>query len=437
MCFVIIKILLFLLQLTIQSRESLFMRHTQISDEQYMVRTRLAYILTRILDTPFWSLYNLLPIILFKDLKASPYQLGLLIALKPLVSLLSSYWSTRVQRYPNKILSSIFYGRFLAYLPFLLFPFIHSIWYFIFSFGFYMFLQVGMVPAWMELLKQNLPSTIRDKVFSYTQIFGYLGGGLLPFLLGWVLDEWPGIWRWMFPGVAIVALTAYYWQSFILVRPFDTSDKTVGEVSHPLIHPWKSAWELLKKRPDFAHFQLGFMLIGSGLMIIQPTLPVFFVDKLNLSFTEMGVAITLCKGIGFACSSSLWVRLMQKIDLFHFGSIIAAIAVVFPLLLLAAQTQVVWLYVAYLIYGFMQAGNELSWNLSGPMFAKKENSSPFSTVNIIAVGVRGIFVPLLGAYFLEQFGSLTVIIISGLLFLLASIRMALYSRNYMVFPLSN
>ena len=175
------------------------------------------------------------------------------------------------------------------------------------------------------------------------------------------------------------------------------------------------------------------MLIGSGLMIIQPTLPIFFVEKLNLTFTEMGVAITLCKGIGFACSSSMWVRMMKKVNIFYFGAVIAALAVIFPLFLVAAQWQLIWLYVAYLLYGCMQSGNELSWNLSGPIFAQNENSSPFSTVNVIAVGVRGIFVPLIGAYLLAQFGALTVLFASGMLCLLASVRMAIYSHHSSTF----
>ena len=295
-----------------------------------------------------------------------------------------------------------------------------------------MFLQVGMAPAWMELLRQNLPAENRDKIFSYTQVFGYLGGGLLPFLIGWMLDEWTQSWRWMFPIAAIIGWSAHFWQKSILFQNLQPPPEPIK--SHPLLHPWKSAWDLLKKRPDFANFQAGFMLIGSGLMIIQPTLPIFFVEKLNLTFTEMGVAITLCKGIGFACSSSMWVRLIKKGDLFYFGSIIAALAMIFPLFLVAAQVQIIWLYVAYLLYGFMQSGNELSWNLSGPIFAKNENSSPFSTVNVIAVGVRGIFVPLLGAYLLEQFGSLTVILLSVSLCFLASVRMAFFSSRQSALP---
>lgn len=404
------------------------MDHPQSSSDPFLKRTKSAYLWTRVLDTPFWGLFNLLPFILYKDLHATPFQLGLIITLKPLVSILSSYWASRAQRQPGKVVSSLLYGRWLAYLPFFAFPFIHSPWYLIGCFGFYMFFQVGMMPSWMELLKQNLPAETREKVFSYTQAFGYLGGGLLPFVIGWMLDEWFEAWRWMFPIAALMGLSAFLWQRRILVRSTpNNAEKT--EQFHPLVHPWKSSWNLLKRRPDFAKFQIGFMLIGSGLMIIQPTLPVFFVDNLHLSYMEMGVAITLCKGVGFACSSPFWVKWMQKVNLFQFGSMIALLAALFPVLLVAAQTQMLWLYLAYLTYGFMQSGNELSWNMSGPIFAKNDDSTPYSTVNVIAVGVRGIFVPTLGAFCLSEFGSLAVIAISGILFVLAAIRMGFYNRQ--------
>jgi len=406
------------------------MDHVNEKADSTWNQTALAYLLTRVLDTPFWGLFNLIPFILYKDLHATPFQLALVISLKPLVSILSSYWSSKAQHLSNGVRLSLFCGRWLAYIPFLALPFVHSSWYLIACFGVYMFLQMGMMPAWMELLNQRLSPPVRDKVFSYAQAFGYLGGGLLPFLLGWMLDEWFQAWRWMFPIAALFGLSAFFWQRRILVFLHKVPPTSASKNSlHSLIRPWINSWKLLKRRPDFAKFQMGFMWIGCGLMIIQPTLPVFFVDSLHLSYTEMGVAITLCKGIGFALSSPFWVRWLQRVNFFYFGSIIAGLAVLFMALLVTAQAEILWLYIAYLIYGLMQAGNELSWNMSGPIFAKNEDSSPYSTVNVIAIGVRGIFIPSIGAFCLAQFGSLTVIAISALLCLVAALKMMVYSQE--------
>jgi MFS family permease len=391
---------------------------------EFLFSTRSAYIWTRLLDTPFWGLFNLIPLILYKDLHATPLQLAVIITLKPLVSILSSYWSAYYHKKQRQLVPGILLARVMAFLPFLLIPFFYHPWYLISVFGLFMFLQMGMMPAWMELLKQNLPAAQRDKVFSYMQAFGYLGGGLLPFALGWALDEWAFAWRLMFPIVALIGLSSLFWQISIKVKPTTPQSDPIIK-SHLLLSPWKSAWKVLYHNRSFAKFQAGFMLIGSGLMIIQPVLPVFFVDQLNLSYTEVGVAITLCKGIGFALGSPIWLKSIQSINIFLFGSIVAILAMFFPIFLILAKFQTSWLFLAYLLYGLMQAGNELSWNMSGPIFAgKEEDSSPFSSVNVMAVGIRGLFIPSIGALCLSQFGSSAVILVSGFLCLLASIKMA-------------
>ncbi len=398
----------------------------------FLNRTCWGYVSTRVLDTPFWAIYNMLPFILYKDLHATPLQLAAVITLKPLSSLFSMYWSASIDKRQDRLVSNIIWARVLGYLPFFLFPFISNPWFFIAAFGFYMTLTLGIVPAWMEILKQNIPSVMRERVFSYTQAFGYMGGGLLPFILGWLLDSHYQAWRWIFPLAATLSLTALLFQARIRIKPQDKQNSAPPpatlDVLNYLIKPWKNAWQLIRKHPDFLKFQIGFMLVGSGLMIIQPILPVFFVDVLNLSYTELALAITLCKGIGFALGSPLWAKWINRIDIYRFSSWITALGCLFPLFLILAKFHIAWLYVAYLSYGFMQSGNELNWNMSGPIFARDEDSSVFTSVNVLAVGLRGCFVPALGTFFCYLSNSVVVMLIGALLCMLATWRLALYGK---------
>jgi hypothetical protein len=403
-------------------------------NNSYLKRTRLAYVATRILDTPFWAIYNMLPFILYKDLHATPFQLAVIITLKPLVSLLSMYWSATVNKRRDRLVSNILWARCLGYIPFFFFPFISNIWFFIASFGLYMMLAVGIVPAWMEILKLNIPTKARERVFSYTQAFGYMGGGLLPFLLGWLLDGYIQAWRWIFPLTASLAFFSFFFQYRILI-PLSIQQSSVNKMSFStsllegLLRPWKNAWELLWQRSDFRKFQIGFMIVGCGLMIMQPALPVFFVDVLNLSYMELAIALTFCKGVGFAIASPMWSRWIHHVDLYRFSSWISGLACLFPLCLILAKFHLFWLYIGYLGYGIMQSGNELTWNMSGPIFAKDEDSSLFSSVNVVAVGLRGCFVPTLGSLFCTLFNSSFVMFLGGILCLLATIRLSSYSKQ--------
>lgn len=397
------------------------MRH--LETQKTIKRMQWAYAGTRILDTPFWGIFNMLSVILYKDLHATPYQLAVFVALKPLVAIFSSHWSAWIARQSDTVIKKIVWARFLVLLPFL-FPLGQSPWFFIAASGMYMMVAYGISPIWMELLKVNVPKVSREKLFSYTQAFGYLGGGLLPFALGSLLDDYNEAWRWLFPIVAGLSLCATYFQLRIILAPGAFPEKEIPQKLHDhLLIPWRNAFDLLRQRRDFTKYQIGFMLVGCGLMIIQPALPIYFVDTLQLSYTEMAVALTLCKGIGFALGSPLWARWINRIDIFRFSSLIAALACLFPLALIFTQYQIALLYLGYLVYGFMQSGNELSWNMSGPIFAKESNSTTFSSINTMAIGVRGIFIPALAGFLISIWGTSAVLTLSGFLCLAATLKL--------------
>lgn len=394
--------------------------------------TRYAFVWTNILNAPFWAIFNMLPFILYKDMHATPLQVATIIALKPLVSLISLYWSALIEKRPDRLLSNVIWARLIGHLPFLFFPFIENVWFFVASFGFYMMLARGTVPAWMEILKQNIPQVSRERVFAVGSAFGYVGNALLPFVVGPLMDTYFQAWRWIFPAFAVISMAAIFIKARIPIQktaisPEDAARLTVRE---QLIQPWKSAWNLLKRRPDFRRYQLGFMLGGSGLIIIQPALPVFFMDVLNLSYTELAVALTLCKGVGFAVMSPVWAQWINRMDIFKFNGLVTFLAASFPLFLLAATGNLMWLYLGYIFYGMMQAGSEMSWNLSGPIFARHEDSSVYSSVNVLTVGLRGSFIPALGSLICTWSGSFTVMAMGIVLCVLGSAMMIVAGRRY-------
>lgn len=164
-------------------------------------------------------------------------------------------------------------------------------------------------------------------------------------------------------------------------------------------------------------------------MIMQPALPRFFIDVLGLSYTELSIALTLCKGVGFALTSQVWANGMQRIDIFRFSSLVTLLGALFPLLLLVAQLHVVWVYLAYLIYGVLQAGSELSWHLSGPIFAKEEDSSQYSSVNVLTVGLRGCAIPQIGAFLCLIASSTSILMLGALSCFVGTVWMLVFRKK--------
>ncbi len=395
----------------------------------FFSRTRAAFLWTRILNIPFWVVFNILYIILFKELGATPLQITAIIALKPAASLLSPYWSAIVHERQDRLLSNLIWANIIKFIPFLFFPFIENTWLLILAFGHYMVFVRGSVPAWMEIIKQNIQGSQRERVFAFGSAIDYLGSAIVPLAFGWILDDYPGIWRWIFSGSALLGIlsTLLLFRIPISFKPAAQQYKDNESIYEHLSKPWKSSWRLLKQRPDFAKFQVGYMLGGSALMMIHSVQPAFFVDVLQLSYKEIFFALAICKGVGFAIATPAWVKIFDRMNIFRLCSIVTFVTMLFPLLLMTASLNTLWVYGAFLVYGVMQAGSELSWHMSGPVFAHRDDSSVYSTTNVLVVGLRGCIAPALGSLIFAYSGPGTVLAISAFLCLIATERMYKYS----------
>ncbi|MDJ0651938.1 MAG: MFS transporter [Simkaniaceae bacterium] len=394
--------------------------------------TVVAYVISRVLSGPFWGLFYLFPMILHKDLHATSFQVATLIAIKPVASLFSPYWSQRVHAMRERLISNLILGNILKFSLFLFFPFIDSPWFYIFAVGFHMFLCRGMIPAWMEVLKLKVPKESRSKICAIGSIIDYLGVALLPLFVGGILDNIAESWRILFPVAAVFGMLST-WPIKKIKIPLVDKQKlptTERKIAH-LIDPWKSSWKLLRKRLDFAKFQWGFFLGGAGLMIIQPVLPIYFNHVLHLSYSDVLTAVAALKGIGFVLSSPLWVKFFNRSRIFVLCSVVTLAAAVFPLLLLFAYSSSSIIYIAYIAYGVMQGGSELSWKMSGPIFSREEDSAPYSSVNVLAVGVRGIIFPYLGSFLFLKSENPTFVLLCGMsLCLSATAFLSFNGRKY-------
>lgn len=403
-------------------------------EKTFVEKTRSVFLWTRLLNIPFWTIFNMLAVILYKDLGATAWQITAIIAIKPLSSLFSPYWSLPVNQRPDRLVGNLVWANILKFLPFLFFPWINNNWLFILAFGFYMALSRGVIPTWMEVIKINIKGTAREKVFALGSMLDYIGSAILPLTLGWVLDDYENSWRWIFFGTAALGMLStlllYKLPSQVITMQIDTTEASLKH----LVEPWKQTWQLLKKRPDFAHFQVGFMLGGSALVMMQTTLPQFYVDILKLSYTEILLAVGVCKSIGFALMTPTAVKWFEKIDIYRFTGYVTISAALFPILMICSASNVLWLYAAFFVYGMMQAGSELSWHMSGPHFAREQDSSPYSRVNVLTVGIRGCIAPILGSLIYTLSNSVAVMGVGIVLCLLATERMSHYSKKYFSAP---
>ena len=365
------------------------------------------------LSEPLFTLYGFVAFILYKDLGASAFQIALMTCFKPLITILSFYWSAGLGK-GGKLKSNVLWAGFWMRVPFLLCPWIDSAWFLIGAAVNYMFFYRAGVPGWMEMVRRNIKAESRGKLFSWSTGLGYAEGVVLSLGVGSLLDKDPGLWKILFVVAALVGLVVLLVQSRV---PVD-EEVRVGEklsIRELLLRPWRDSYRLIRERPDFSRYQWGFMVYGFGIMLIQPALPLFAVDDLGVSYMVMAGGISVAKGLGFILSSPLWSRWMARVNILRLSSWVFLSVGLFPVFLSCSVWGIGWFYLAYFWYGVGQGGSHLISNLSGPVFAGKEESSRYTGVGVALGGIRGAVAPPLGGYLAIAFGPIAVLLLGGFL----------------------
>ncbi|MBA2367857.1 MAG: MFS transporter [Candidatus Protochlamydia sp.] len=387
----------------------------------YLKNTQFVFIASKLLNSSLGAMYGLLAFILCKQCHATPLQITLLVSSKPLVAIVSFYGFLFIKNKPHRLKTLIIASTLLSFIPCFLFPFISTGWFFIFAFALFMMSARAMLPAWSEVFKLNIEAEKRGAVFSKGSTINYLSNIGLPLLIAPIMDYYPPSWKWIFFGLAFIQLLDLIILAKLKINfknqpsSENSPSKKSFSIHSLIVGPWKNSWNLMKFRPDFRNYQIVFMFGGTGLILAHPVLPIFFEQVLHLSYTEMAFAVSVCKGIGFALTSPVWAKWFNRISIHLFNFHVTAFAGIFALLFVWMNNQVGWVYLAYFIYGVMQAGSELSWNLAGPRFAKNEDSTLFTSVNVAMVGLRGCVAPFFGQLlFLSS--NFTVVFLCSALF---------------------
>lgn len=382
-------------------------------------RTRKALIWMRISHEPFVAFYALLPFILRKDLGASLLQISILSSLRPIIPIFAFYWSSYVTSQRKSLRDHLMVAWILARLPFIFVLWIQDVWYLIFSCVMYELFNKSGTPPLIEILKLNMPKEAREKVYTSLYVLTFFESVLLGIVMASLLDSFSS-WPILCSVTVLLSMTSIFLQRKMPIQsskseePSSSSPFPLSFLSR-LTQPWKDAFALLRSRPDFSHFQFGFMMGGFGLMLITPSLSLFYVDALQLSHSELIWGRSILMGIGVVLSSSFWRRYLKLEKSSQMTRWILAGFALFPFTLALSHLSLFFFYLSFFFYGIAQSGSHLLWNLSGTLFAGEKDSSPYSRVNILMLGLRGLLAPALGGLLCNWVGPWPVLLLGGIL----------------------
>lgn len=374
--------------------------------------TRLAFLWMSLSSEPFVALYALLPFILAKDLKVDPIQISVFLMIKPTVSVLAYFWDSWIKYHHSDCKKHVMLAWGLAFIPFLFYPLLSSWGYLLFAAGVYQLFNNAAKPPFFEIFKQNVDEKTRKHLVSNTFIILFIISAISGFLFGKILDVNASFWKPISAIFSLLALTSLFIQKKLHysqgIHFFEEKSS-----SNFILKPLQQSVAILKSSKEFRDFQVGFMLGGSALMLILPALTIFYADVLKLSHQNYTNARYIFMALGITLSTPLWKKAIAKSTLNNLMPWISLFFGLFPLVVLLSFVHTSILYAAFTFYGIAQAGSHVIWNISGTIFSKDKNSTPFTAINILAQGIRGLFIPLLGGFLTNMFGAPIVLVIGS------------------------
>ncbi|MDD4309378.1 MAG: MFS transporter [Candidatus Cloacimonetes bacterium] len=359
-------------------------------------------------------------IIARKALHAQDWQLMLMTMIWPISNFLSIWWGRIFEQSCHKsryfLLAGIV-GRLSL---------VYAIW--ITTMNEYMVLLALvfsanslLIPAQNSIYQKNICVSRRAKVFGYTISLGMIVSIAFTFVAGRLLDVQEQSFRWILVATGVCGFISSAVLSMIRIQdPLVQTDCKPIAWYRQLHDPVRRTLALLKENKQFAKFERSFSIYGMGFIMMQPIIPIYLVDKLQLSYTSNFLAKGVLSQVGLLLLSPMIGKFHDRMHPFKFISRSFALLMVFPLLFVVSSLwagesiiPVIIVFVAYFIFGVAMTAVNVSWNMSSIYFAGKDDASMYQSVHVTMTGIRGLIAPMLGYALLKIFNITAVFIVAA------------------------
>ncbi|HNW99728.1 MAG TPA: MFS transporter [Candidatus Cloacimonadota bacterium] len=389
-------------------------------------RTFLLLMISTFFNAMIGSLSNIQDIISKKALHALDWQLTLLAMVWPLSNFISIWWGKVLEHSKHKaryFLLVAILGRLVL---------IFGMWVvnmnqFLILLTFMFSFSSLLIPATNAIYQENISPMNRGRIFGYTVSLTTLAAMVISFFAGRLLDQN----EHSFHMILMAAGISGFLSAFVLsLVKFDKNyqrpqldSMTPREI---LYTPIKRMMEILKTNKEFAKFERNFSAYGMGFIMLQPVIPIYLVQNLQLNYTYNFLGKGILSQYGFLILSPIIGKLHDKFHPHKFTAISFGALTTYPLMFLLSYFvhdrfwAILLVYIAFVLFGVAMTGVNISWNMGTIFFAGKGESPMYQSVHVTMTGLRGVVAPLLGLFLLRTCGIASVFLVATLFLILAS-----------------
>lgn len=245
----------------------------------------------------------------------------------------------------------------------------------------YWLLEGFVIPGYTRVVQKLYPDAVRGKVMSTVRMGQVTAILLITPLAGWALDHIG--YRTLFPVASLVGVASVF--IFMRMRIEE------GPLPPRQTKALTELVDIVRQDRRFGLYLLSFALMGVGTMLSWPLYPLVQVDRLQLTYSQIGL-LGLVESCMWLVSYLVWGRYLDGRGGVAVMRAVCAVSMITPLSYLFAWSG--WMLIpASMARGIVSGGFELGRINAGIQLASRERITEYAVIQSTVVGLRGIFGP--------------------------------------------
>ena len=291
-------------------------------------------------------------------------------------------------------------------------------WVFAAQIGLTHLFVTGLVTLQASIWKLNYPHSHRGRIVGRLQTVRFLTVPIAGATVATLFDWNPDCYRYLYPGMAAVALL-----SLLPLRGFRVrgewrerrppgsgagADRSAGRGLGGLRTGLREAVGILRQDVRFRDYMLAQFTLGSANFFTEPVLITVLTGQLLLGYFASNLLMQVIPGILVWVSIRFWARHFDRVGVLRFrvgNSLVwaAAFACIAAGTLTVDSAGAVQLGAALgliglgrVLYGAAHGGGTIAWNIGHLDFAREQQIDLYMSIHVALTGVRALVMPHLG-----------------------------------------
>ncbi len=327
------------------------------------------------------------------SLRGGALEVTIITAAMPAASLLQPFWADLARHYRLRTLALV--SGALRCLPLLVIGWVEDAWTFTGLISLYYLLAGPVTLAVPSLYKYNYADSHRGRIIGLLRMVQNTVSVSLMLLAAWLMDLEPTLYQVIYPAGGFVGIAGLFFYQRLRI-PHDDPVERARFSERPTLANMRV---VVREDRHFRLFQTTIFLTGAGFLMSRPIWIALMKQDFGLSQLELSFLVNVMPIVLGGLTAPAWGALIDRTSPVA-GRVAFALLGIFAY---AALFFSFWFHVLALAYagaitrGLVLGAAEVATTAGNLYFSvRRERAALYESISSLFLGVRGLFMPLLG-----------------------------------------